>query len=872
MFGVVVAGFDAPTIRADVREEFETPDPAWRLSDTDCARVTARRRVFGQAHRGEGSELLQLLCGQGSNAYLSYSIPRGRVIDELAAEMWIKSNRGGLQMLLRVVLPHARNPHDGKPLTRLIPGTVYSTPGAWQRLSVEAPATQLRKLLPSLRSQFGAEVTDREAYVDLVVLNAYGGPGLTNVFFDDLVVRRLVSVPAVAQGAADIRRTSHAETVSSNDRASQAGLRGDLMMVEGRPFFARMIDHRGESLGYLKSLGFNTVRLDVTATPAQLMEARRQQLWLVCPPPQLPDEGRMRNDYERVLAWSLGRGLGPREVLEIEQLAVRLRRADRVERRPLIAGVDGPTVRYGRVADIVLLERRPLGGSFPIRQYAPWLRQQQFRVRIGAPIWATVQTQHALALEQQVAALTSQNATESIPVDPRQLRLLAFASLSAGARGLHFTSRSRLDTNDSVTQLRAKTLELLNVELRLVEPWIAGGKWDELTTRESAVQFGMWQSERSRLLIGVRQADDQQHVLPATGKRVLYADVYGAPVTDQAFQVTSNGLKTLRQRRGSGSRIMLENAPLVSLVVLTENPLVVNHLSRYLIDNRKRQAQLEYEVAAEWLELMERVHQRLSSQSRARNEDEPLLTRARAEVIRSRRSLDTEDYQTARDMARAAGDNLARVRRANWRQAVASFASPVSSPLCVCFETLPMHWNLTHRLRTARWSANSLAGGDFESLEHMRNHGWSQRRHDQSGATVEVDLALEQPRQGRYALRIRTASRGDRIAEPGVPPVVIESAPVPVRPGALVRIQGWVLMPKRLSGCPDGLVIADSLAGRALAHRVHSADSWQPFTLYRAVPRNERQVSVRFAVHGFGEVLLDDVSISVLEPLAGAQP
>ena len=42
--------------------------------------------------------------------------------------------------------------------------------------------------LPLLRSQLAVDVSDREAYVDLVVLNAYGGTGQTEIWIDDLEV------------------------------------------------------------------------------------------------------------------------------------------------------------------------------------------------------------------------------------------------------------------------------------------------------------------------------------------------------------------------------------------------------------------------------------------------------------------------------------------------------------------------------------------------------------------------------------------------------------------------------------------------------------------------------------------------------------
>ena len=54
--------------------------------------------------------------------------------------------------------------------------------------------------------QLGPQVDDREAYLDAVLLNVYGGPGTTNVWIDDLDVAGHVAV--ATSGSPPLRQTT----------------------------------------------------------------------------------------------------------------------------------------------------------------------------------------------------------------------------------------------------------------------------------------------------------------------------------------------------------------------------------------------------------------------------------------------------------------------------------------------------------------------------------------------------------------------------------------------------------------------------------------------------------------------------------------
>ncbi len=97
---------------------------------------------------------------------------------------------------------------------------------------------------------------------------------------------------------------------------------GRLLLVEGKPFFPRSIEYRGEALSRLQALGFNSVRVARTPGPEMLRDAASLGLWLIAPPPPAEQldarSGRaavtIDASYDPVLAWDLGSGLATREL------------------------------------------------------------------------------------------------------------------------------------------------------------------------------------------------------------------------------------------------------------------------------------------------------------------------------------------------------------------------------------------------------------------------------------------------------------------------------------------------------------------------------------------------------------------------------
>ncbi len=247
-----------PGVLADHRDSFESVEPTWRLADADCgARIAAHRRDFQTFHTGQASEGLRLVASQGTYAYLVQEVPQSRVIAEWTAALWVKADRTGLQLLARVVLPRSRDPQTGGPMTVLLRGDVYDRTGMWQQLAIREADQLLERQVRVLRSQFGPDVDAREAYVDLMVVNAYAGAGVTNLWIDDLELLGQVPAARFASTARDssvpgVAESPHAAETWSGapGRGDGAQLNGTILLVAGRPFFpARLSTTASRSSG-----------------------------------------------------------------------------------------------------------------------------------------------------------------------------------------------------------------------------------------------------------------------------------------------------------------------------------------------------------------------------------------------------------------------------------------------------------------------------------------------------------------------------------------------------------------------------------------------------------------------------------------------
>lgn len=871
MFAVVALLCVATWAAADVWQGYEEVEPSWQLVEADGpAQTLAHERTWREAHGGHGSEHFKLALGAGNKALLTTPLPAARAIEELRLSLWVKSDRAGPQLLARVVLPHSHEPRTLRPLTMLIAGNSLSRAGEWQALTISEIPKLVERQARVLRSQLGPNIDTREAYIDMLVLNAYTEPGVVQLWIDDLEVTGHVGLAEATVGSAaqtDVRQASF----DSGSGLPAVKLDGSIILLDGKPQQLRMIEHNGESLEWLQAMGFNSVMLREPATPELLADAQRLGLSLIAPPPTEQDRLSISAAHAPVIAWMLGERLGYGELEATRAAAKRLRVADSVAGRPLIASAIAPLSSYSRTASILLLEPPPLGSSFDMADYSAWFTERPRLTRPGTPLVAMLSSEPAPSVVTQFDALGPSTVLPHV-LDYEQLRLLTFTAVASGVRGICFRSQTRLDGQGASAQQRADTLRLINAELRLVEPWMAAGAYSgDVDVDDPQVRISALQTERARLLVVRRYLPNQQWLLPPTEKDRVSLIMPGTPSSTHAYRLSTLGMEPLIHKRVTGgTHIAIESAGVCSLIVLTQDPLVLNRVARDLAALEAQQSKLHYDIVERKLQTTEQALGRMPDNAFPTGQRS--LAQATANLQQALRLVAANDRRGAHKYIVEADRQTSLTQYGHWQFASQAFASAVESPLVTHFATLPAHYETAERLKMASWNEGLLGGGDMERLDALMQAGWRHVRDPNVPLTSLVELA-PQPHSGQSSLHVKAfpppGQEAPAIVE--TPPVWVVTPPIAVGQNKMLRVRGYVRTAGPIAGSRDGVLIFDSLGGQALAARVKDASAWRQFTLYRVAPA-DANVTVTIALTGVGEAWIDDVDIAVLDlPRARSQ-
>jgi hypothetical protein len=857
------------------REGFNGPNASWHPAGADLQfAINGQHRIPAGGHSGQGAEQIGLSGANGSFIYFSHPVPSARVVNELAASAWIKADRPGLQIFGHVVLPHTLDPKTGGAATVLLPGGVYSRVGIWEQLRLENTPLLLERQVRVLRLQLGPGVDSRDAYLDQIWLNLYGGPGTTDAAIDDLELAGLVEPAAGAIVRPMVDRPATNSGLPQRPR-HDVRLDGSVLLVDGHPFFPRIFPYRGEPLANLAKAGFNAVRLAEPPTPAILAEAEHEGLWLIGPPslqyPPAWSAGIPRAtiapigpEFEPMLAWHLGDGLTSNQldatVAEVRQL----RLADARSHRPILCGPDADLRPFSRQVDLLELSRLPLGTSLELTDYGAWLRSRSSLARPGTPFWTAVQTQlWPITREQQRLV---GGASAPAEVDCESVRLLTYIALTAGARGIEFQSDRPLAAAPPELRL---TLALLNTELELMEPWATvGGNISLATSTDPQVVGLVIQTDRARLLVMMRLASGSQHVPRPMATAPASIVVPGVPESHEVYELTPVGLRPINHKRVTGgTQITIDEFQLTALVLLTPDPVVINTLERRLAAMAGRAADLQRELAGRTLAGLESIDHQLPPRPKEAPQVADWLAKARTSLADADKALAAGDRPLAYMSARKAMGPLEQLKRLRWEQAATTQTSPVVSPLIATFDTLPAHWRFVDQLRVGRPNLNQLAAGDCENLDAMLQSGWRHYEHPLAGLTSIVELSPTVSHSGHSSMHIKV-----KPANPLEPPTLVETPPVWVttaqvaaRRGEIVAMRAWIRVPVAITGSVDGLMILDSIGGEALAERALKTPGWREVVLYR-IAAQDGPVWITFAMTGLGDAWIDDVSIQTIGP------
>jgi hypothetical protein len=911
------------------RNGFEGRDLGWVRASADAPFDEVAHQLTDQgAHDGQRAEYLALKAGQGSYIYYQYPCGRAPIGDELSASVWVKANRPGVQLLARVVLPHEPDPNNLESrLTTLLRGDVYRQVGRWQPLKIERTAALSKQQQQLMQAQVGRTLDFRDAYVDALLLNVYTGQGASEVWIDDLEIGPVLDAvtPAPPAKAAGAPPPAAVPAVRRTSRGVLPEFNGSQLRVDGKAFFIRGIRHSDTPLKALRDAGFNTVWVDAAADPALLQQAADLGFWLV---PSLgvaqPDTrfvsadtlGQEINHFpalDAVLFWDLGGALAIEQSAVVETSAKQVRAAD--PGRPLGADVWDGLRPYSRNVNLLGVHRWPLMTAMDLKDYREWIHQRQLLANPGSFLWTWVQTHmpdwYTTLLYERGS---HEGFDEPIGPQPEQIRLLTWTALGAGCRGLGFWSdRFLADSHQGRDRLLG--LALLNQELEMLEPLLltADGPAQWIDTNLPDVKAAVLRTAKGLLVLPMWLGAGAQFVPGQEASAHLNIVVPQVPQGTQAWEITPGEVRGLRvERVVGGTRVFLPEFGLTTAIIFTADNNVVVRFQEQCRARHQLAAQWTYELAVQELQKVWRVEEQLERDNHTLPDGAALLKDARDRLKVAKEYWDGHRFTDAYREGQRVLRPVRILMRAQWEKATKGLITPVSSPYAVSFFTLPRHYKFMDEFQHAKAGANVLHGGSFEDDPGASpQDAWTPQQTTLDDVTLVhervSEIAIEKPKETKKDAKKAGAKDekkddkkdpkaaagprqdlpivGSRCLMLQVKPkdkdavpqalertfLAMQSPTVRLRPGTLVKVSGWIRIPKALTATTDGALLYDSAAGEPLAYRLRAPTVWAQIILYRRVPASGT-INVTVALTGIGEVYFDDIKIEPMEPDRQAAP
>lgn len=861
----------------------------WSVGHADAdALIHVHDHAGPPSHRGIPSERVLFNGPQGRLLRLELPLPPAPVIDELRASVRVRGTVPGTRLGIRVVLPAPGSAHPAETpaVIVILSGDAVGEVNRWVTLRIADLPRKLQSRTPALRAEHGDQFDLREARATHLVLETTTAGAASELAIDDVRVDGILNLGSDApHDDPNIRQT--AMVIETPPAEPSAGLMRGVLEVGGQPFFPRAVDHRGEPLAMLAGLGCNCVRLSQPATAELLEEARQAKVWLIGPPPALPDvdvrdQSRLptfSTSWDRVLLWDLGEGLTEADVAGLAEQVRRLRICDQMRGRATIAAADSGLRSISRHVDFLVARRTVLGTTLELNGYLDWLRERPRLSRPGTPLLATLSTELDPRAADQAVRLAGVGA-QGLAVEEESLLLASLTALAGGSRGILYRSEHRLDGDDPSARRRALAIRTANQRLEPLTPWAAGGRFSAAAqSSDPDVQAFVIEAARARIVVVWRSTQAAQITARRFHGELPHDDpplsllIPGVPEAHQAWEVTASTLRPLRPRRVTGGvAVSIEDFQSHAIVLLSGEPAVVSHLQEQVRSLAPAALELSRTRAAAALSRCADLLARLPARAVGPLPTSTMLSEASREASAGDRLLVTDPASAEAHFARAVSI-IGQYERLLWERGVLATGSLVASPLCVSTAMLPQHWQFIETIAATRPGPELLPGGTMEQIGELATHGWRHFFREEVAVQTTVELVYDRPAGGRASLALRSAP-----TESQQPPLVVETPPVwittpPIQPpaGALVEITAQVWVPGPISGSVDGLLVFDSYGGPALAERVGTTEGWRRLQLYRMAPTAEEPLTLTFALTGLGEARIDDVSIRTLER-TGATP
>ncbi len=868
---LIAAGWTS-CARGQLYDSLDAHPPRWHLDSSDCdARVTAHKHLADGGVDGRGCEIITLTATNGSEAILVYPIEPVRAIDDLTANLSVMSAREGARIGFRVRFPYLRSKESNRPVAVIVYGADYDDTGSFASIGVGLIEADLRLKMIAVRREYGATADLSDPYVDAVVINAYSGPGTTTLRLDELSVDGMVTVgdygrvpslPEQEPAPMSASRVSSAGTSSTLiDEAA-----GNTAFPVGR--VTRILQHNGEPLTWVRSLGFDAVLLAQPADAAILREAIRSRIAVYSPPPTAPDAS-IQPLLDPVLGWYIGSdvALDSRHVDETAVTSQRLKSWPSVWRRPLVAAPAETWQRYAPLVDAMIddlaIRARGVRGDEEVAEMMHRQRQVGGRIQNAVGI---ASMPPASALLQTEAIADAIGAPRPDSFHWHSMWLQAIRSLESTPKAILFRSTRSLASGSELDSQRAMSLSYVNRMIAMLAPWVVEATPSPPPPVSGPYRCGRLATADADLLLLTSTASRGGEALSGDGETIEIA-LSPDESSKNAWRLTHFSAERIAPEvTDTGARIQIVSPDVVEIIVLSSDPSIGAKLSTSAQRFARQAGSDRWELTRRNVR-QTRDDWNLAISSRATNRSAPagLLRVAERTLADAEPLYRAGDVDASLRMARRADAWALRCRWQLSEALMPDWPHPTSCPPLLC-NAAPVQIAWHPLMSESGWGINRLTSGSLDSADLINPERWSFGRRMIDRAGSEVAFVSRGVFSGAGALRTTVTSKEEDDLPGGYEGTVIQirSPAVRLAAGQAFRIDAMVRT-LGFGGPHQGLLVYDTTGGQEMGLLIRGGTDWTPVRLYRQATV-ESDVHVMFEVLGAGEATIDEVRLQLWEP------
>ncbi len=879
LLAVACAGFTTHA-HGQLYDALDTHPPRWSLSRSDCqARVTQQRNLVEGGVEGGACESINFVAGNGSEAQFIYPIEPVLPLDDLTATVKVMSAKPGASIGFRVRYPYLRDPTTKKSVAVTVYGASYQSPGEFASLGIGLIEKPLRLKHVALRSEYGLQVDLSDPYVDAIVVNAYSGPGPTAIRIDELRVEGMIPVgdPVLSgnslsnlgsRGGMKDESVEGISSGSSNGRNTPTSEAGEVFAFPSGTV-TRVLQHNGEPLAWVRSLGFDGILTNQFPDSELLREAIQNRMLIYTAPPATLD-AQIESLLEPIAGWYLvtSQVLDDSMLDQTEATIRKLRSLPVRWQRPILGSPQESWRAYASLLDGVLQDMPP-------RERALNAYDEIDAVsKVGGQLGDRVE--HALAvLSMPGEALLRQNdaIADAISIPRPQsfhwhsMWLQVMRSLESAPSAIIFRSTRSLASGQPMDVQRSMSLSYINRMIAMIAPWISTAT----TASPPTLQNGSYLCSRlsndgSDLLILTSTASRGTEVLAGDGG-AIELQLTPADAAKTFWRLTHFSAERLTPMMTStGPKLEIVSPDLVEVLICSSNPEVGGQAAASA-GRFSRQATLDrWQLVNDALVRSQSSWVAASSMNRVPEQKiSNLVEVAKRTMLEAEPMFRSGDMGSSIRMARRAD---AWILRSDWQLSellMPDWPNPTSSPPVVLGAgELQVFWRPL--MGDQGWGRNRLTTGTMDELEFFGDGRWSVGKRLTDRAESKVERTSLGTVSGPGALRASVVSLRDDPLLGGYEGTVlqIKSPSVRVKAGTAVRIDAWVKT-IGFGGAHQGVLVYDTICGQELGVLLKNRPAWTPVRLYRQAER-DCEIQVMFELLGAGEVTIDEVELRVWEP------